>query len=72
MDHLLAEEMASEHPIVYDKQRGVLVLANTHQPYEGWDFRGFCSSHFSARQSTKRMYAADTTTWDQSISCWPL
>jgi ATP-dependent Clp protease ATP-binding subunit ClpA len=37
MDRLLKGK-ASEHPVVYDKRRGVLVLADTHQPYDGWDF----------------------------------
>jgi ATP-dependent Clp protease ATP-binding subunit ClpA len=37
MDRLL-EEKASEHTIVYDKQQGVLLLADTRRPYDGWDF----------------------------------
>ncbi|MFI5456805.1 MAG: Clp protease N-terminal domain-containing protein [Isosphaerales bacterium] len=35
---LLLEEKASEHPVAYDKQRGVLVLVKTDLPYDGWDF----------------------------------
>ncbi len=37
LDRLL-EEKASEHPVAYDKQRGVLVLVTTDRPYDGWDF----------------------------------
>ena len=37
LDRLL-EEKASEHPVAFDKQRGVLVLVKTGRPYDGWDF----------------------------------
>ena len=37
LDQLL-DEKASEHPVLFDKQRGLLVLAKTGLPYDGWDF----------------------------------
>ena len=35
---LFLEETESEHPVAYDRQRDVLVLVKTQEPYQGWDF----------------------------------
>lgn len=38
LDKLLTEK-GREHPVVYDKQQGILVMAKTGEPYQHWDFQ---------------------------------
>jgi ATP-dependent Clp protease ATP-binding subunit ClpA len=49
MDRLL-EEKASKHMIVYDKERGVLLHADTHRPYEDWDLEDLLEPLLSAAE----------------------
>jgi hypothetical protein len=49
VDNLLAEK-GLEHPVVYDRRQGLLVMAKTGEPYEFWDFASLLEPMLSAAE----------------------
>jgi hypothetical protein len=55
----LLEEKGLEHPVVGDRQQGVLVMAKTRQPYEGWDLATLLEPLFGAAENEAKQLGND-------------